>query len=318
MDLVPRVARLGARTQGLVTRAGLAAGGVSDGALSRAVSDGALVRVRRRVYAITPLGPLPRHVVVGSGVAPAYVQHVRAALMSLGPRVFATDRTAAALYGWGMLVEPARTVELGAKHGWGKTGSREVRARQRRAALVQRWTVLPGTAPLRITSPAQTVLDCALALPLVEAVVVCDSALRAGDVSVEELQGAVDRVAGRAEAARIRRVLDLCDPECGSVLESVLRVRMSLAGIDGWATQVVLRRAPELRVDFCFAGVRLVVEVDGAKWHQDPVRDQARDNALAALGWRVLRYRWAEVVHDTGRVLAEIRAACAAALPAAA
>ncbi len=71
----------------------------------------------------------------------------------------------------------------------------------------------------------------------------------------------------------------------------------------------------QLRVDFCFRAARLVVEVDGARWHPDPRRDRQRDNALTALGWRVLRYAWADVVHEPERVLAEIRAALAAGGP---
>lgn len=66
------------------------------------------------------------------------------------------------------------------------------------------------------------------------------------------------------------------------------------------------------RVDLCFAAPHLVVEVDGARWHPDPARDQQRDNALAALGWRVLRFAWHDVVHDSARVLATVRAALAA------
>jgi very-short-patch-repair endonuclease len=119
------------------------------------------------------------------------------------------------------------------------------------------------------------------------------------------------------EARRVREVLDYCDPLSGSVLETVLRVRMLLAGITGFTTQRVLRDVPgaHLRVDFCFAAQGVVVEVDGVRWHQDPARDRVRDNALAALGWRVLRFTWAEVVHEHDRVLAEIRAALACATP---
>jgi very-short-patch-repair endonuclease len=55
------------------------------------------------------------------------------------------------------------------------------------------------------------------------------------------------------------------------------------------------------------------VEVDGQKWHQDVERDRRVDNALAALGWRVLRYAWPDVVNDHDRVLAEIAAAVGSA-----
>ena len=68
-----------------------------------------------------------------------------------------------------------------------------------------------------------------------------------------------------------------------------------------------------LRADFVFEGPRLVVEVDGQKWHQDVTRDRQLDNKLAALGWRVLRYGWAEVVHSPEGVLAEVRCALGSA-----
>jgi very-short-patch-repair endonuclease len=57
----------------------------------------------------------------------------------------------------------------------------------------------------------------------------------------------------------------------------------------------------------------VVVETDGSRWHPDPVRDQGLDNRLAAAGWRVLRFTWAQVVHDPAAVLALIRAALTAA-----
>jgi very-short-patch-repair endonuclease len=239
------------------------------------------------------------------------VPGVRAALLELGPGAAAAGRTAAVLHGWGLLREPRRTVELVVPHGHDRSPL-GVRVRQSHDIRVVDLVPVRGLAPLPVTTALQTVLDCAVTLPVLEAVVVADSALRAGDVGVDELQDAVARSASRPGATRRRRVLEGCDPECGSVLESVQRVRMLLAGLDGFATQVVLRSAPVLRVDFCFAAARLVVEVDGARWHPDPQRDQHRDNALAALGWRVLRFTWSEVVHDSAGVLATVRAALGA------
>lgn len=317
MDLPAVLTATSVRTQGLASHRGLLRNGVARASLSRAVAAGTVVRVRRRVYSLSPLPPLPRYVVTDKGVSADYVVHVRAVLLSLGPRTAACRRTAAACYGWGLLVEPGRTVEVATDHGRGAVAALGVRASQRRSGAVARRVVVKGTAPLRLTTPVQTVLDCASSLPLVEAVVVADSALRAGDVSVAELRRAAASLTGQAGADRVRRVLDLCDPEAGSVLESVLRVRLHLAGCQGFASQVVLRDLPEahIRVDLCFAAAGLVVEADGAKWHPDPARDQSRDNALAAMGWRVLRYSWAEVVHDHARVVAEVQAAVACGTP---
>ena len=305
---VVEVLQAAADRQGVLSRQQLVAAGVSHAALSRALAAGRVIRVRRRVYAPAPLPPLPRFLVTDRGVDPHVVPVVRAVLLELGPGAAAAARTAAVLRGWDLLHEPRRAVEVVVPHGSDRAPT-GVLLRQVRRTRSEDLVPLRGLAPLRVTTAVQTVLDCALVLPRLDATVVADSALRAGDTTVEELRDAVAHLPDRRGAARARRVLEGCDPECGSVLESVQRVRMLLAGLDGFATQVVLRTAPVLRVDFCFAADRLVVEVDGARWHPDPARDQHRDNALAALGWRVLRFTWHEVVHDSSRVLATVRAA---------
>lgn len=317
MEVAQRLAEIGASSQGLASSRGLQRAGISRSRLTRAVAAGAVLRVCARVYASSSLAALPRFVVTDKGVSPAYVAHARAALLSLGGSATACRRTAAALYGWGLLVEPGRTLDIAVRHGRSHVVLPSVRAVQRRTIAREERSILPGTAPLWITTPVQTVVDCATSLPLLQAVVVCDSALRAGHVTVDELVEATARLRGNREALKVRRVVELCDPKCGSVLESVLRVRMVLSGIAGFTSQLVVRDVPglHLRVDFAFRVQGLVVEVDGVRWHQDPARDQARDNALAALGWRVLRFTWADVVHDQARVLDEIAAALACATP---
>lgn len=310
MDVSRVVEELGRPAQGLATAASLQQAGVSRQALARAVSQGELVRVRRGVYALRALPARSRFLVTDAGVCPGYVLQVRAVLLAHGPSVAACGRTAAALYGWGLLVEPRDTVELAVPHGWGTARHRGLWMTQRRSATCSRVRVLPGTDRLRLTSPVQTVLDCALGLPLVQAVVVCDSALRSGRVHLEELLRAATRLPGTRGAARARRVLALADPLSGSVLETVARVRLVQAGVLGFVSQAVL--GPGLRVDFCFTEAGLVLEVDGARWHQDAARDQARDNALAVLGWRVLRLSWMRVVHEPERAVEQVRAALVA------
>lgn len=311
MDVIPVVEELGRSSQGLVTTRQLTAAGLSRPAVSRLVTGGVLLRLRRRVYSLRPLPERPRHLVTDRGVAPEYVAQVRAELLSLGSGAAACGRTAAALYGWGLLVEPVE-VEVARLHG-SDLRRRGLRVTQHRHSGRTRVRVLPGTDRLTLTARVQTVVDAAATLPLLEAVVLADSALRSGTVTLEELQRAASRpLRGTAGAERVRQVVALCDPASGSVLESLLRVRMVLAGLSGFRTQGVLRRLPQLRVDFCFEQARLVVEVDGARWHTDTARDQARDNALAVLGWRVLRFTWSEVVHGPEQVLAAIRAALSA------
>jgi very-short-patch-repair endonuclease len=59
-------------------------------------------------------------------------------------------------------------------------------------------------------------------------------------------------------------------------------------------------------VDFACAKMRLVVEIDGG-YHEGRQRpDAARDRALAALGWRVLRVTEQDVFADLDGVVARI------------
>ncbi len=111
--------------------------------------------------------------------------------------------------------------------------------------------------------------------------------------------------------SRVRDLLPMLDPRAGPVLESPLRYRLVTHDITGFATQRVIRSRGRylLRTDFCFETAGVVVETDGTRWHQDATGDRTKDNALAAAGWRVLRYSWAEVMYELPRVLAEIREA---------
>ena len=306
---------VGARQEQLASRGQLVRAGVAGGTLHRALVRGEVVRVRRRVYAAAALPPWPRFAVTDEGVHPDFLAHVRAVLLGLGPRAAACGLTAACLRGWGVLLEPLRTVDVALPNGRRRGRSAGVRTTQRRRLCAEHWTVRPGHASLRVTTAVQTVLDCCRQLPHLQAVVVVDSALRSGQVTLEELQRAARALPGTRHGSRVRRALRACDPESGSVLESVLRVHLCEAGLDGFATQVVLRDARGrriLRADFVFTTARLVVETDGARWHADPARDRRTDNRLAAAGWRVLRFTWDEVVHDPAAVLAGVRAALAA------
>lgn len=113
-------------------------------------------------------------------------------------------------------------------------------------------------------------------------------------------------------AQQLRSVVAAADVRSASVLESLFRLSMLADGITDFRTQVDVHTAAGrflLRTDFCFVAQGLVVEVDGAAWHQDPLRDRTRDNALAAAGWRVLRFTWADVVHEGHQTLSVLRTA---------
>jgi Protein of unknown function (DUF559) len=64
------------------------------------------------------------------------------------------------------------------------------------------------------------------------------------------------------------------------------------------------------RVDFVWRDARLVVEVDGAAFHDglvDRRHDEERDQRLEADGWTVRRFRWHDIVSNPAPVADEIR-----------
>lgn len=149
------------------------------------------------------------------------------------------------------------------------------------------------------TSLLRTVLDCARELPLREALVVCDAALRAG-LSPEGLRCAADAARGRGSTA-LRRVASLADGRAESPIESCLRL---LAGELG-------RVRPQVwidgvgRVDLLLDGW-LVLEADGFEFHATRAHyreDRRRANALAERGYVLLRFTYEDVVHRPGAVV---------------
>jgi very-short-patch-repair endonuclease len=104
------------------------------------------------------------------------------------------------------------------------------------------------------------------------------------------------------ERARVMR----CNP---TRLEEWLWRRLS-----GAKTGVAFRRQlviGEHIVDFACTKVRLVVEVDGGYHGERARHDAARDRALSALGWHVLRVDEHEVLaeldHVVGRIVNAVR-----------
>lgn len=295
--------------QGLVTRQQLLADGVSSSRLDRALRSGELVRVARAVYARGPLPALPEHLVRDGLPAAELLLHTRAALLSLGAGSWVCGPSAALLRGWSLITEP-RWVTCAVAHARSDAQVPLVRLRRSRRSA-GRLASSGQLAPMSVTSALDTAMACLLELPPVEAVAAVDSALRQRAFTVRELAAATAGSPGVAEMDRARAMLPLLDPESGSVLESALRYHLLTTGISGFATQHVVRSRGRyvLRTDFCFEAAGLIVETDGARWHQDAKGDRAKDNALAAAGWRVLRYSWVEVMHELPRVLAEIREA---------
>ncbi len=172
--------------------------------------------------------------------------------------------------------------------------------RRLRLQVGDRSIVLPVTSPSRLGN------DLARRETLEPAVAAVDCLLRFGLLRYDEVVELRRGLWGR-DAARVRKVLGLADPRAGSVLESLFRVLVVLAGMPPTQTQKLLtcgdgRRLG--RVDFWYSP-RLVVETEGDLFH-GPDRlavDEWRANELTKLGLELLRFCWAHVVGDPAYVL---------------
>lgn len=146
------------------------------------------------------------------------------------------------------------------------------------------------------TTPLQTVIDCARALPFDEALSVADSALRSG-LSKEALVGAAEQSprTGRTKAVRVAHA---ADGRAENPFESVVRaVSLEFPELN-LEPQVFI---PGLgRPDLHDRERGLVVECDSFKFHSDRfavVNDVERYNACALLELGLLRFAWEHAMH---------------------
>ena len=156
-----------------------------------------------------------------------------------------------------------------------------------------------------ITGPVRTVLDCALKLPLDQALAVADSALRSGDVDANELVEAA-RVMRGTGSARARRVAAVADRRAANPFESALRaIALGVPGLRLTPQLVIADAGLFATVDLGDAAARVVLEAEGFEFHGTRAgleRDCRRYTELVMHGWRVLRYTWDDVVHRSGWV----------------
>ena len=208
--------------------------------------------------------------------------------------------SAAAHWGWEMKAVPTRpTVTV--------PRNRKVSANLQAEVDVFWRPLAPGRVRSGlVTSPIQTVLDCARWLPFDEGLAIADSALRHRALSHAELIGAGEGVRGHGRQEMLR-VLEAADARSDNPFESVLRA----IGLDVQGLHLVPQveiHIPGRRVvrpDLVDERLKLVVEADSFEHHGSRkalVIDCARYNNLVADGWTVLRFAWEQVMFQAAWV----------------
>ena len=288
------VARRAADAWGVLSLDELFACGLSRGAISDRVLNGRLHPVHRGVYA------------VGHANLPLEGRFL-AAVKASGPTAVLSHMSAAAL--WGFMTWDDRYPEVTVVGAW---SGRHPRLRIHRTARLD----LDDSARhhgIPVTSPARTLLDLAARLdhrPLRSATRRAQSLYR---VNVRQLVDVLARHRRRRGCAALARIVATGPAPTRSELEDAtldLMLRGRLAHPD---VNVALWLGGRRVVpDFRWPQQRLVVEADGAAWHDNQLAredDAERQALLEADGERVLRVTWDQVIARPGQTLSRIRAA---------
>lgn len=295
------------------TAAQARAAGCSRATIRYALRTGRWVPLRRGVYV-----EASHLAAVAESAAKLHALDVAALLLVIDRDAVAGATSAARIFGMDQLgrpgPEPVLLTSAAAIKGAHRSGYR------------LRSTVLPAHHRttghgVPITSAARTVVDLARTRSFTEGVVVADSALRKGLVTLEQLSGMIEDCSTWRGITRARRVVQLTDPLAESVLESLSRAAIYQQNLPAPRTQVPLGDAfgRRCRVDFLWEDLRVVGEADGLDKYEtsgerttrEVVRaEKRREEWLADAGFEVVRWGW-EDANDPPRLAHRLRAAFA-------
>lgn len=163
-----------------------------------------------------------------------------------------------------------------------------------------------------VTTPGRTVIDCLGRLAPDQSDGLLAWVVSRRLLGADELARWIDEHPGAWGNVRRRAAVDRLRAGAASPAEWRLQVLLRRAGITGWRAGESLlgHLGVAASADIYFPEVRLVVEVDGRRYHgaERFQSDRTRQNALVAAGCTVLRYTWDDLVHRPTLVTAQIQA----------
>lgn len=162
--------------------------------------------------------------------------------------------------------------------------------------------LLPEATADGVTTPVQTVVDCARAYDVDVALCVADSALRSRMVRPDELLAAASSSA-RTGRPRAIHVASEASALAANPFESVLRaIALEVTGLavrpQGWIGNAG-------RADLVDDRLMIAIEADSWTHHgtrESFRRDVRRYTEFARLGWVVVRFLWEDVMQHPDRV----------------
>jgi Protein of unknown function (DUF559) len=211
-----------------------------------------------------------------------------AAVLACGPGAALSHRSAAAH--WGLLATDATRIDVTAARSRSATAGVTIhRARQFDARDTTTHRAIPTT------TVARTLLDLAASLPpsRLERALAQAERLRLYDQTA--LRETIARANGHRGGAILARAIAHEPAFTRSDLESRVLVLVREAGLPEPAANLPLAAPdhPRLEADLCWPAHHLIVESDGFETHGTRAafeHDRAKDAALTAAGYRVVRF----------------------------
>jgi len=297
-----RLSALAGRQWGVVSLAQLRALGFSQDAVERRARLGRLRRVHRGVYA------------VGGATLPREGRWL-AAVLACGDGAVLSHVSAAAH--WNLLNYDAPRPEVTAPAS--RRGVPGIRLHRSRSLDAQDTTTHQGIA---VTTVHRTLLDIAAPVP--------DHHLERALAQAERLQlydhtaitDAIARANGHRGTKRLASAIKSDPAWTRGELEARMRKLARKHGLPRPECNASLDAPdhPGLEADFYFPAHRLVIETDGWDTHRTRQAfedDRAKDAALTAAGYTVMRFTWRQLRDDPQTVADRIRAGCCRAFASA-
>ena len=138
-----------------------------------------------------------------------------------------------------------------------------------------------------------------------------DRALQTEAVTLDELNDALDRNAGRTGLKAARKWLAIASDDSESFAERLFVKLLRQEQITGWVQQLPFEF---WKLDFAWPEEKLSVEIDGWAFHNQLDRfrsDRRKGNALEAAGWCRLTFTWHDLVEDPIGCMERVAAALA-------
>ena len=272
--------------------------GLSASAVRSRVAAGRLHRVHQGVYAVVPAARLTRN---GRFVA---------AVLACGDGAALSHRATGALYE--LRVHGRRLIDVTAPGSRGRSRP-GIRVHSALTLTARDVTVVDN---IRCTTLARTLLDIAEDATPREIERACEQAELQRLLDMTEIDDVLRRATGRRGARLLRAVLS--EHRIGSTLtrndleEAFLQICRDAALLpDGANVWIPYPEGGGAEADFLWRARKLIAEVDGRDPHTTRAAfesDRRRDQRLATLGWRVVRFTWRQVAHDSRHVAATLSA----------